>query len=108
MSAGHKIVITISQKNEWNKHKSSYTRLWLSQMISKKQYCLLSPEPDTGFIDNLYNLECGANQRQEMLKDIFLLESALATDRIVISSDDKMYAYLSRFGVEIGLNDEVV
>lgn len=107
-NSGHKLVLTTSQKQEWDRHKSNYAKLWLTQMISRKQYCFLKSEPDTGFIDNLYKLDCGSKQRQEMLKDIFLLELALATDRIVLSSDDAMYNYLCKFGVIIGLNQEIV
>ena len=83
----HRVVLTATQKQEWQKHKSAFTRGWLVQMASRKLWHPLAPEPDSGLTDRIYKLDCTAKARREMLKDVHLLENALATDHAIISQE---------------------
>ncbi len=83
----HRVVLTKTQQQEWQKHKSRFTSGWLVRMASKKLWVILTPEPASGIADRIYRLECTAKARAEMLKDVHLLESALATDQAVVSQE---------------------
>ncbi|TFZ65155.1 hypothetical protein E4631_16595 [Hymenobacter sp. UV11] len=88
----HRVVLTATQKEEWQKHKSAFTRGWLVQMASRKLWHSLVPEPDSGLTDRIYQLDCTAKTRREMLKDVHLLENALATDHAVVSQETNVLA----------------
>jgi hypothetical protein len=92
ISQQHRVVLTATQHKEWQKHKSLFTRGWLVQMASRKLWHVLAPEPDSGLTDGIYALECTAKTRQEMLKDVHLLENALATDHAVLSQETNVLA----------------
>lgn len=83
----HKVVLTATQFQEWQKHQSPFTRNWLARMASRKLWHVLAPEPDSGLTDRVYALDCTARVRKEMLKDVHLLENALATDDVVLSQE---------------------
>ena len=83
----HQVVLTATQEAEWQKHKSPFTRGWLVQMASKKLWYPIKPEPDSGLTDLVYALECTPNVRKDLLKDVHLLENALATDEVVLSQE---------------------
>ncbi|WP_375416044.1 hypothetical protein [uncultured Hymenobacter sp.] len=87
----HKVVLSYSQYQEWLKHNSRFTKLWLRRMASEKLWHVLSPEPDSGLTDRTHKVECSDAARQEMLKDVHLLENALATDEIVLSLETNVF-----------------
>lgn len=99
----HRVVLSATQYKEWQKHKSSFSRKWLLQMISKKLFESLSPEPDSGLTDRVYKLDCTERAQAEMLKDVHLLENALATDDAVISQETNVFNLFCTYaeGLEI-------
>lgn len=103
----HLLVLSPTQKAEWLRHMSGYTGTWLTEMLSRKQFLVLRTEPDTGLRDDIFALECGAAQRREMLKDVHLVEAALATDRIVISAEENVLALFNRFIAGLRLSHAV-
>ena len=85
----HQVVMTPDIKHEWDKHQSRAARRWLRIMVSKKKLVPLSDLPANNELwDVCDRLAETDNQRQEMFKDLRLLEAALVTDKIVISLDD--------------------
>ena len=91
-AARHCVVLSETQQMEWRKHKSPYARLWLTQMLKRKLYWVLKPEPDTGLLARLVELKCTAEVRAAMQKDLHLLENALATDHAVLSLETRVLA----------------
>jgi hypothetical protein len=91
LSEQHKVVLTATQFQEWQKHQSPFTRNWLARMASKKLWHVLAPEPDSRLADRIYALECTDRVRKEMLKDVHLLENALATDDVVLSQETNVF-----------------
>ncbi len=83
----HLVVLTATQYKEWQKHQSLFTKGWLVRMASKKLWHVLKPEPDSGLTDRIHALDCTVKTRKEMLKDVHLLENALATDHAVVSQE---------------------
>ena len=101
LSEQHTVVLTTTQFQEWQKHQSPFTRNWLARMASKKLWYVLAPEPDSGLTDHIYALECTARVRKEMLKDVHLLENALATDDVVLSQETNVFGLFCKYAVAI-------
>lgn len=99
----HRVVLTATQHLEWQKHKSRFTRGWLVQMASRKLWHVLTPEPDSGLTDAIYALDCTAKVRKEMLKDVHLLENALATDHAVLSQETNVPALFTAHNTALGI-----
>ena len=93
----HRVVMSATQYWEWQKHKSPFTKRWLSQMVGKKLHVVLSPEPDSGLTDRIYALECTDKAQAEMLKDVHLLENALATDDVVLSQETNVFGLFCKY-----------
>lgn len=104
----HKVVLTPEQDAEWRDHRSRYTLGWLRQMAARGKWHRLPEEPNTGLADRVDALpDDGTVDRIQMLKDVHLVEAAMATDGLVLSMDDKMYRRLNRHYTAIGLNKNV-
>lgn len=86
----HQVVMTSEIRNEWDKHQSRFALEWRKSMVAKRK---LIPLKALSLNQMLWKeLEDSATtdkHRQQIVKDICLLEAALATDKIVISLDDK-------------------
>ena len=91
----HRVVLSDTQFWEWQKHQSGFTKNWLRQMLGKKLYVHLRPEPDSGLTQRIYALACTAKARAELLKDAHLLENALATDHAVLSQETNVLGLFS-------------
>jgi len=87
LTGQHRVVLSATQYWEWQKHQSGFAKNWLARMMGKKLYVVLNPEPDSGLTDRIHSLECTEKARGEMLKDVHLLESALAMDHAVVSQE---------------------
>jgi hypothetical protein len=75
------LVMSDSISDEWNRHQSRYTRAWWKAMTARRRVVRLRDVR----IEPLRRLMFTA----EMLKDVHLLEAALATDRRIVSNDDE-------------------
>jgi hypothetical protein len=85
----HSVVMTKDIKEEWDKHQSHFALTWLRQMIAKKQFkAIYLPEIDQEIWQPIEALAETDKQREDMTKDILLLEAALATDRRIVSLDE--------------------
>ena len=87
----HYVVLSATQFVEWQKHQSGYSKRWLVQMKAKKRWHVLAPEPDSGLIARAKKIACTEEVRQEILKDVHLLENALATDKVVLSMETNVF-----------------
>ncbi|MDJ0367105.1 hypothetical protein QMK33_18295 [Hymenobacter sp. H14-R3] len=88
----HQVVLSPMQYQEWLKHQSGFAKTWLASMLRKKLYVVLRPEPDSGITARVHQLACTGKARYEMLKDVHLLENALATDHAVVSQETNVLA----------------
>ncbi len=89
MECKHKIVMTKEIKAEWDKHQSRFAMRWRSQMVAKKLLIAIpTPEADPEIWKPIEDTAETDPQRAKMVKDILLLEAALATDRRIVSLDE--------------------
>ncbi|MDJ0733578.1 MAG: hypothetical protein QNJ47_05740 [Nostocaceae cyanobacterium] len=84
----HQIVMTPDIKEEWDKHQSKFARKWRIQMVTKKKFKFLNLSINNELWNQIEKLAKTDKQRGEMVKDLHLIEAAIATDKIVISLDD--------------------
>lgn len=85
----HHMVMTREIRDEWNKHASKFAQAWKVEMVSRKKVVAHNTESlDRSLWDALENFAKTDGQRGEIVKDIHLLEAALATDQIIVSLDE--------------------
>ena len=90
LKIGHQAVMTLQMREEWDKHQSRFARLWRQSMIARRKLCII----DVAMNDKLrVEVGCAASKnkyREIMLKDMHLIEAAIATDRVIISLDEEV------------------
>jgi len=103
MHEQHRVVLSATQYWEWQKHQSGYAKNWLARMMGKKLHVVLPAEPDSGLTDRIHALDCTDKARREMLKDVHLLENALATDHAVVSQETNVLALFITHAQPMGI-----
>jgi hypothetical protein len=97
LKTGHRMVMTPALLSEWEAHESSFTRSWRTQMVSRKQVQRFGYAGNDITDENLrndinqYAPDSGACQA--MLKDVHLIEAALAAEQIVTSQDERVRSH---------------
>lgn len=84
----HKVVLTRTIQEEWNKHQSLATLSWRATMIAQKRVCLIRAPVDHELRQKVEQCASSDNKRKAMLKDFHLVEAAYQADKIVISMDE--------------------
>lgn len=84
----HRIVLMVEIEDEYKMYQSSWASTWLTTMTSKSKDVHLNLIPDNNLRHDVEEVATNENQRVEMLKDMHLLEAALATDLNVVSLDE--------------------
>ena len=84
---GFCIVSTADLREEWNRHQSGFFRLWRVQMMARKRITALPVSADTILRNKLKACPSSEKDCEAMLKDVHLLEAALASDNRIISCE---------------------
>ena len=87
LKISHQMVLTATLAREWDRHQSLYATTWRAEMRSRKKIVDLADVPD----EEVRRQVPGSGAVQ---KDLHLVEAALATDKIVVSLDDRAQAAL--------------
>jgi hypothetical protein len=82
------IVMTPGIRAEWDKHQSAFARQWRAKMVSKRKLLALPEQFDGDLWESIPDTARSNQQRDEIAKDILLLEAALATDQSISSLDE--------------------
>lgn len=90
----HSMVMTDELQAEWNKHESTFARKWRVSMIAKRKYKFCKSVTLSELRNKLEQLKMEHKTREAIWKDICLVEAAIATDKIIVSLDDKVRDYL--------------
>ena len=82
LKISHQVVMTVALAQEWDRHQSLFAFRWRAEMRSRAK------------IVDLADIENEEVRRQVAVskaiqKDLHLVEAALATDKIVVSLDDR-------------------
>jgi hypothetical protein len=90
----HKVVMTPEISEEWNNHRSNFAFLWRASMTARKKVVRRSSVEDVGLREAIRRLELTDRARDAILKDIHLVEAALATGQAVASLDETIRGHL--------------
>jgi hypothetical protein len=88
LSICHRVVMTPEIAEEWNKHRSNFARTWRVSMVARKKEIRLPSHHNENLRTKIEGAASSEKSCAAMLKDVHLLEAALATDSVVISLDD--------------------
>ena len=99
LDSEHKIFMTQEIRDEWYKRRqdtgkpyiSLFSQRWYREMIDREKVIEDLIAPDDLLKERVINTAKpeAVKQKEDILKDYFLLEAALASDKTVISLDDK-------------------
>ncbi|MEG3835052.1 MULTISPECIES: hypothetical protein [unclassified Microcoleus] len=101
LDLSHRIVMTPDIRDEWNKHQSKFARKWRSQMVAKNKLCFFDIEVDNDLWCQVEAIAESDKEREVMVKDLRLVEAAIATDRTVISLDNKVRQCFAKVAVDV-------
>ena len=105
----HKFVMTPDIKEEWNKQESDFARAWRRRMVAKRKFEFLDIPVNEELWEKIDKIAWSDRQRAEMFKDLRLIEAAMATDKTVISLDDKTARkFFGRVGVQVDELKDIV
>jgi hypothetical protein len=97
----HRVVMTPDIRDEWNKHQSKSARIWLRRMVAKKKLCPCDIAVDDDLWCQVEAIAESDKERDIMVKDLRLVEAAIATDRTVVSLDNKVRNCFAKAAVQV-------
>jgi len=98
----HRIVITPEIATELRRHSAPFFREWWTSMAARKKIHKVTPPPDATLRRRIEGAATNSRNRQAMLKDLRLIEAALATDHAVVSLDENARRLFSDAAEGIG------
>ena len=102
LSVCHRVVMTRTISDEWNKHQSRFARLWRKSMYARKKIVDFDSTEDNFPIENLSKEIYDQDEIDTMQKDIHLLQAALGTDQTIISLDETVRILFAKASDQIG------
>jgi hypothetical protein len=102
LSICHHAVMTPDIRREWKKHRSRFTATWLASMTARKKVRVVLPTADASVLEKLKKAQMGEKNEAAILKDVLLVEAALATDSVVASLEKEVRSLLSAFSKQWG------
>jgi len=97
----HTFAISDKLKEEWEKHRTPYALRWYNSMHSKDKIEEIGDIKNNVLRDKIINSGLTNDELKTVLKDIHILEAALETDKIVISTDDRVRNLLKGISASI-------
>jgi hypothetical protein len=97
----HRLVMTTEISNEWKKHASQFAFKWRVSMNARKKVERLANVHDDALRAKIEKSMPEGQNHQVILKDIPLIEAAMATDHIIITRDDKALEVFNKMSQEV-------
>ena len=99
----HRVVLTPEISAEWKRHRSKFAYGWLASMWARKKVVRPDPVENPELLGTIRSLELADSVRQAILKDIHLVEAALATDQTIASLDETVRGHLQQIAGSVRL-----
>ena len=97
----HKVVMTDQIKHEWRKHSGAVAKHWRQQMRGARKVRRPDKAPENKDLrEAVRRAKLSDGERENLLKDIHLVEAALVADRIIVSLDGHAQKAFSRLATE--------
>jgi hypothetical protein len=103
----HRAVMTAEIRGEWDRHQTMFAKIWLASMKSRRKLVERDVVPDKSLRAALAREAVSRYQEALMEKDIHLIESAAASDHVVVSRDEKARAAFNRHATALGITNLV-
>lgn len=84
----HRAVFSPQLTTEWNEHQSAFASQWRRSMFARKKIQPLEDPEDPELRQRIERAAADGGQREAMLKDIHLVETALASGMRVAALDE--------------------
>lgn len=84
----HRAVFSPQLTTEWNEHQSAFASQWRRSMFARKKIQPLEDPEDHKLRQRIVQAAAHGSQREAMLKDIHLVETALASGMRVAALDE--------------------
>lgn len=98
----HRVVMTTEILEEWNRHQSSFARGWRVSMVARKKLSRIEVVPDQILRDKITRTATKEVDREAILKDLRLIDAAIATDLIIASLDETVRELFRRAATNVG------
>lgn len=98
----HCVVMTPEIKEEWDKHQSGFARKWRVTMVSRKKLVYCSDIQINNKLWETIEMIAGSDkEREQLFKDLRLIEAAIATDKTVISLDETVRKLFDKVATQV-------
>lgn len=91
----HRAVMTPAIRVEWDRHESVFARKWRRSMVARKKLVILDLQESSDLRAAINDGPASENDKSTMIKDLLLVEAAIATDERIVALDDKVQALFS-------------
>jgi predicted nucleic acid-binding protein len=92
----HRVAMDERVLEEWKKHQSRFAKNWLASMRSKRKVFFIKPTNIEDLTEILEGAGLSGKQNEVALKDLHLVEVAMASDLAIISLDKKARAVFEK------------
>lgn len=93
------VVMSYGLWKEWKRHRGVYAKLWFKTMIDHKRLHTLDIRPNDIFRDGIFafpDVKRDPAIKDIITKDLHLIETALETDKTIISLDNQVRGHYKR------------
>jgi hypothetical protein len=90
----HRVVMTAPIREEWNRHQSRFASTWRVSMMARRKVALVGVGDHFSLDKRIVRAKVDRAISLIIEKDRHLIESALATDKRVVSLDDQVRQHL--------------
>ncbi|NQU21861.1 MAG: hypothetical protein HQ567_11315 [Candidatus Nealsonbacteria bacterium] len=97
----HRVVVTDEIETEWRQHSSRVAVMWQRRMRTHRKIWRPPPDAIEPLTDAIAGVESNRREQKLMQEDLFLLEAALAADKIVTSLDKEVHGLFRNAAKEI-------
>jgi hypothetical protein len=99
LSVSHRIVTTADILSEWDEHQSGYFRTWRVKMRNLRKIDNFEITKNVAIRVRIRDVTPDKGIVQAMLKDLRLIEAALASDHTIISLDEKVRSHFANAAI---------
>jgi hypothetical protein len=87
--------MTTQVYDEWKRHESAFAKTWRTSMVARRKLYKGEAGTAQSLRDRVSGTAQNDNQRQQMMKDMHLVEAALMTDNCIASLDESARSLFS-------------
>jgi hypothetical protein len=98
------VIMSYELWDEWKRHRGIYAKVWFKTMIERSRLYTLNVRPNDEFREQIFafhEVKRDPTVKDIIRKDLHLVETALETDKTIISLDDKVREHLKKASASV-------